>query len=126
MSAGIATLEFLLGRPELWDELAARTDRLAGGILEAAHRAGIPLTGHRVGTMFSVFFTETTVKDWPTAKTSDTVLFGNYFRGMLERGIYLAPSQFEAGFMSAVHDDTVIEATLNAAAEVLEILRKSE
>jgi glutamate-1-semialdehyde 2,1-aminomutase len=124
MSAGIATLEFLRAHPGLWEQMDVRAARLAGGILKAAHAAGIPVTGHQVGTMFSVFFTETTVKDWPTAKTSDTGLFGNYFRGMLERGIYLAPSQFEAGFMSAAHDDSAVDATLAAAAAVFEELRK--
>ena len=122
MSAGIATLEILRDDPGLWEAMERRTRRLSAGTLAAAEQAGIPLTGRRVGTMFSAFFTETAVKDWPTAKTSDTARFGKFFRGMLERGVYLAPSQFEAGFMSAAHDDDAIDTTLEAAAEVFKTL----
>ena len=103
MSAGIATLG-LLSDPA-WAEMETRAARLADGMLAAARAAGVPLSGHRVGTMFSAFFTETTVRDWPTAKTSDTARFGQFFQGMLKRGVYLAPSQFEAGFLSTVHRD---------------------
>ncbi|GAB4581531.1 MAG: glutamate-1-semialdehyde 2,1-aminomutase [Anaerolineales bacterium] len=120
MSAGIATLG-LLDDPA-WAGMEARAARLADGILEAARAAGVPLSGHRVGTMFSAFFTDTVVKDWPTAKTSDTARFGRFFRGMLERGVYLAPSQFEAGFLSTAHTDAEIEATLEAAKAVFQIL----
>jgi glutamate-1-semialdehyde 2,1-aminomutase len=122
MSAGIATLEILRDDPGLWEAMERRTRRLSAGTLAAAEQAGVPLTGRRVGTMFSAFFTETAVKDWPTAKTSDTARFGKFFRGMLERGVYLAPSQFEAGFMSAAHDDDAIDTTLEAAAEVFKTL----
>ncbi len=103
MSAGIATLG-LLSDPA-WAEMETRAARLADGMLAAARAAGVPLSGHRVGTMFSAFFTETTVRDWPTAKTCDTARFGQFFQGMLKRGVYLAPSQFEAGFLSTVHRD---------------------
>jgi glutamate-1-semialdehyde 2,1-aminomutase len=72
--------------------------------------------------MFSGFFTGTSVRDWPTAKTSDTALFGRYFQGMLERGVYLAPSQFEAGFISTAHDENVLDATLEAAQKVFKTL----
>jgi glutamate-1-semialdehyde 2,1-aminomutase len=122
MSAGIATLEILRDDPGLWEAMERRTRHLSAGTLAAAEQAGVPLTGRRVGTMFSAFFTETAVKDWPTAKTSDTARFGKFFRGMLERGVYLAPSQFEAGFMSAAHDDDAIDTTLEAAAEVFKTL----
>ena len=67
--------------------------------------------------MFATFFTESPVRDWPTAKASDTEVFGKYFMGMLERGVYLAPSQFEAGFMSPAHGTAEIEATIQAAVE---------
>jgi glutamate-1-semialdehyde 2,1-aminomutase len=117
MSAGIATLK-ILERPGLWDQINAATTQLSRGIGELARAAGIPLQGHQVGTMFSAFFTETPVQDWPTAKTSDTTRFGKYFHGMLQRGVYLAPSQFEAGFVSAVHGNAVIETTLDAAEAV--------
>jgi glutamate-1-semialdehyde 2,1-aminomutase len=72
--------------------------------------------------MFSGFFTGMSVRDWPTAKTSDTALYGRYFRGMLERGVYLAPSQFEAGFTSSAHDEDVLDATLAAARMVFKTL----
>lgn len=111
MSAGIATLE-VLKNPSAWEKMETRAARLAEGVLEAARAAHVPLVGHRVGTMLSVFFTETMVRDWPTAKKSDTARFGKYFMGMLERGVYLAPSQFEAGFLSTTHDDAAIDATL--------------
>ena len=116
MSAGIATL-IALGQPGVWDSLENASRALAEGIGFAAREAGIPIWQNRAGSMFATFFTATPVRDWPTAKTSDTEVFGKYFRGMLERGIYLAPSQFEAGFMSTAHRETEIEATINAAAE---------
>ncbi len=115
MAAGSATLTWLEQHPHVWLEMETRVTRLSAGIRSAAEMAGIPLTGYQIGTMFSAFFTETPVKDWPTAKTSDTGLFGRFFQGMLARGVYLAPSQFEAGFMSAVHDDAAIDHTVEAA-----------
>ena len=121
MSAGIATLRALQA-PGLWEDMTAGAARLSKGILEIAKRAGIPLQANQVGTMFSIFFTEESVQDWPTAKTSDTARFGKYFQGMLQRGVYLAPSQFEAGFISAVHDEGVIESTLEAVEAVFENL----
>jgi glutamate-1-semialdehyde 2,1-aminomutase len=65
--------------------------------------------------MFATFFTENPVVDWPSAKTCDTVVFGKFFQGMLARGVYLAPSQFEAGFMSTAHGEAEIQATIQAA-----------
>ena len=125
MAAGVATLGVLRDWPGLWAEMEARARRLTVGMGKAARAAGIPLFGAQVGTMFCSFFTETPVRDWPTAKTSDTARFGQFFRGMLERGIYLAPSQFEAGFMSAVHTDAEIDATIEAAQEVFQQLATS-
>jgi glutamate-1-semialdehyde 2,1-aminomutase len=118
MVAGITTLE-VLKRPGTWQSLETATSVLTQGIGEAAEAAGIPIWQNRVGTMFATFFTETPVTDWDTAKTSDTARFANFFQGILERGVYLAPSQFEAGFMSTAHDDTAIAATLAAAAEAM-------
>jgi len=117
MAAGIATLRELQ-EPGVWDAVENATRKLAEGFGAAARKAGIPVSQNRVGTMFATFFTQTPVQDWPTAKTSDTVVFGKFFRGMLERGVYLAPSQFEAGFMSAVHTETEIETTIAAAVEI--------
>jgi glutamate-1-semialdehyde 2,1-aminomutase len=121
MSAGIATLEALQA-PGLWDGMVASTEKLSRGITARAHAVGIPLQGYQVGTMFSAFFTETPVHDWPTAKASDTRRFGRYFQGMLEQGVYLAPSQFEAGFLSAAHDREIIETTLDAVETVFQNL----
>jgi glutamate-1-semialdehyde 2,1-aminomutase len=121
MSAGIATLKGLQ-TPGLWEGIAGRTARLCEGILGLAMPAGIRLHGSQVGTMFSIFFTDQTVRDWPTAKTSDTERFARFFRGMLGGGVYLAPSQFEAGFLSSAHDHQAIEATLEAADEVFKTL----
>jgi glutamate-1-semialdehyde 2,1-aminomutase len=120
MAAGITTLE-VLKRPGTWQSLENSTSVLTQGIGEAAESAGIPIWGNRVGTMFATFFTETPVTDWDTAKTSDTERFANFFQGILERGVYLAPSQFEAGFMSTAHDDAAITATLAAAADAMRL-----
>jgi len=123
MAAGIATLE-ALQRPGMWERLETYSAKLAQGINAAASAAGIPIWQNRVGTMFATFFTEYAVRDWTTAKQSDTEMFGKYFREMLSRGVYLAPSQFEAGFMSAAHSDEDIEATAAAAAESFKSLLK--
>lgn len=114
MTAGIATLE-VLQSSGLWDDMVALTEMLANGIVNKAQSTGIPLQGNRVGTMFSAFFTSTPVHNWSTAKTSDASRFAKYFQGMLEQGVYLAPSQYEAGFLSTTHDRDVIETTLFAA-----------
>jgi glutamate-1-semialdehyde 2,1-aminomutase len=121
MTAGIATLQ-ALKEPGLWERMAAGAMRLSTGLCELAQAEGIPWQGHQVGSMFSGFFTGTSVRDWPTAKTSDTALFGRYFQGMLERGVYLAPSQFEAGFISSRHDEDVLDATLDVARTVFKTL----
>ncbi len=118
MAAGIATLE-ALQRPGLWQALETASGRLAEGLAAAAQNAGIPLWQNRAGTMFSAFFTQTPVVDWPSAKTSDTARFGRFFQGMLRRGVYLAPSQFEAGFLSTAHGEAEIDATIAAASEAL-------
>ena len=114
MTAGIVTLRKLT-EPGVWETLEARTERLSRGIGDAARAAGVPIYQTRVGTMFAAFFTEGPVTDWDSAAASDTARFARYFRAMLEAGVYLAPSQFEAGFMSLAHDDAVIDATVEAA-----------
>jgi glutamate-1-semialdehyde 2,1-aminomutase len=118
MAAGIKTLQ-VLKRPGIWENLEQATNQLAWGVKEAAQTASIPIWGNQVGTMFASFFTNIPVTDWNTAKTSDTDLFGKFFQGCLERGVYLAPSQFEAGFMSTAHDEQVLTATLEAVTEAL-------
>ena len=119
MTAGITTLK-ILDQPGVWPALENSSQKLANGIKRAAADAGIPIWQNRVGTMFTTFFNENPVKDWPSAKASNTKLFGKFFQGMLERGIYLAPSQFEAGFISTAHHDTEIEATIQAVTDTLQ------
>jgi len=114
MTAGIATLDELK-TPGCWEKMEAAVDELTAGIASAAKSGGAPIQQTRVGTMFATFFTKTPVVDWPSAATSDTARFGRCFQSMLEQGIYLAPSQFEAGFMSTVHDQDAIQATIQAA-----------
>jgi len=101
----------------VWEDLEKSSQTLAEGIGAVARQAGIPIWQNRVGTMFTTFFTETPVRDWQTAKICDTKAFGKFFQNMLERGIYLAPSQFEAGFMSTAHGVAEIDITINAAME---------
>jgi glutamate-1-semialdehyde 2,1-aminomutase len=90
---------------------------LDAGIEFAAKKAGVPVIQTRVGTMRTTFFSEIKPVDWNTVKSSDKVRFGKFFQKMLENGVYLAPSQFEAGFLSILHDDGVIDATISAAEE---------
>ena len=113
MTAGITTLE-VLKQPALWEKLESAVAVLVQGVGQAAQKSGIPIQQTAVGTMFSTFFTENEIKDWPTVKTCDTEHFGRYFQKMLEAGIYLAPSQFEAGFMSTAHDQKIISKTIGA------------
>ncbi|WP_369930981.1 glutamate-1-semialdehyde 2,1-aminomutase [Xanthomonas sp. NCPPB 2632] len=117
MAAGLAMLE-LIQAPGFHEALAARTVKLTDGILAAAGRAGMPFSVNRVGGMFGLFFTGETVESYTQATTADVDAFNRFFHGMLERGVYLAPSAFEAGFISSAHDDDVIAATVAAAGEV--------
>ncbi|HEY5574169.1 MAG TPA: glutamate-1-semialdehyde 2,1-aminomutase [Anaerolineales bacterium] len=116
MTAGIVTLNELKD-PQVWDNLNAAADQLAEGIFQAAQLSGVPIQQTRAGTMFSTFFVDEAPHDWSTVKKSDTARFGRFFQKMLEQGVYLAPSQFEAGFISTAHTGETIEATI-AAAEV--------
>ena len=116
MTAGIKTLE-LLKQPGTYERLEALTQRLATGILEAARAAGLPITGGSISAMFGFFLCEGPVRNFEDAKAADTVRFGKLHRAMLERGVYLAPSAFEAGFTSLAHSDDDIDATLAAFRE---------
>jgi glutamate-1-semialdehyde 2,1-aminomutase len=115
VTAGLATLKQLRARG-LYEKLDAQSSALAEGIGEAAKKAGIPLTQTRVGSMLTAFFTAGPVVDWHTAKQSDTKRYGRYFHSMLEQGVYLAPSQFEAAFLSTAHTSTDVNKTIKAAA----------
>jgi glutamate-1-semialdehyde 2,1-aminomutase len=113
MAAGIATLEILM-RPGSYDALEEKSAALAQGLSEVNRRLGADLTLNRVGSMFTTFFTRGPVGNFAEAKRADTARFGRYFREMLKEGIYLAPSQFEATFVSLAHDDDDIAATVLA------------
>lgn len=114
MSAGIATLD-LIQDDSVWQAMEARGRELDAGIESAAKKAGVPIQQTRVGTMRTTFFSEVKPVDWNTVKVADKAQFGKFFQKMLVNGIYLAPSQFEAGFLSIVHDKNIIAATIEAA-----------
>jgi glutamate-1-semialdehyde 2,1-aminomutase len=114
MSAGIAALD-LLKTPGTWEKLEKASEDLMSGIGAAAKSTGISLQQTRVGTMFTNFFSEVPPTNWSTVAKGDKAQFGKFFRSMLEQGVYLAPSAFEAGFMSTVHTDEDIQATVAAA-----------
>jgi glutamate-1-semialdehyde 2,1-aminomutase len=92
---------------------------LESGIAQAAQAAGVPIRQTRAGTMFTTFFSEVEPKDWQTVKVADKGRFGAYFQRMLENGVYLAPSQFEAGFLSTAHTEDVIAQTVEAAGKAM-------
>ena len=106
------------------ETMESRGEQLIAGLKEAAAEAGIPIQANQVGTMVGFFFAEEPVTDWSSASKADTERFAAYFRAMLEQGVYLAPSQFEAGFLSTVHGVGEIEATIAAAAEAFATLSK--
>ncbi len=114
MSAGIAALS-LLRDQKVWDDMEMRGQQLDAGIESAAKKAGVPIRQTRVGTMRTLFFTETQPVNWNTVKVADKAAFGKFFQKMLERGVYLAPSQFEAGFLSIMHTEAIIDETIAAA-----------
>ncbi|MEO1400264.1 MAG: glutamate-1-semialdehyde 2,1-aminomutase [Cyanobacteria bacterium J06635_1] len=118
MTAGIKTLE-ILRRPGSYDQLETVTKKLIDGLLSIAREAGHAVCGGNISAMFGMFFSEGPVHNYDHAKTSDLEKFSRFHRGMLEHGVYLAPSQFEAGFTSLAHTDEDIENTLAAARTVL-------
>jgi glutamate-1-semialdehyde 2,1-aminomutase len=119
MAAGLATLRELKQHREVYDQLEQRTAALVEGILAVAKVKGIPLTANRLGSMFTWFFLPHEVHDWNTAAKSDTRAFAKFHRAMLDQGIYLPPSQFEAVFVSAAHTEKDIEQTIAAAETAL-------
>ena len=118
MAAGVATLLELRERPP-YAKLEALSARLADGLGQAATAAGVPHRVQRVGSMLTLFFTGTPVTDYDTAKTSDTAKFARFFWAMLDRGVYLPCSQFEAAFVSAAHTEADVNRTVAAAREAL-------
>jgi glutamate-1-semialdehyde 2,1-aminomutase len=118
MVAGIETLK-LLAKPGVYKTLEKNSAELEKGLRAAASEAGVPVTLNRVGSMFTGFFTDRKVKDFASAKTSDTNRFGRYFLSMLKNGVNLAPSQFEAAFLSLAHTKADINKTIEAARKSL-------
>ena len=121
VAAGMATLR-ALEDPASYRRLETLGARLASGLAEAARRAGVPLTVNRVGSMLTGFFTGEPVVDLVSAKRSDTARYGRFFHGMLERGVFLAASQFEAAFVSLAHTEEDLDSAARAAAETLQTL----
>ncbi|MEO6807032.1 MAG: glutamate-1-semialdehyde 2,1-aminomutase [Edaphobacter sp.] len=120
MAAGIATLRHLIAHEEdVYNGLETTTTIIAEGVKRVAHEAGIPMTVNRVGSMFTWFFTSQPVVDFASAATSDTAAFGRFHRAMLDAGVWLPPSQFEAAFVSVAHGETEIEMVLEAARQAL-------
>jgi glutamate-1-semialdehyde 2,1-aminomutase len=118
MTAGIETLKILSARGT-YEKLEKTMEQLQEGLRDASKKAGVNTKFYRAGTMFCTYFTEREVIDYATAKTSDTAKFARFFRGMLKRGINIAPSQFEAGFISVAHTKKDIEKTIRAAYEAM-------
>jgi glutamate-1-semialdehyde 2,1-aminomutase len=120
MAAGLATLRIVRDDAALYDRLEVLTRLLTDGLRELLNKHGVAHYASTAGSMFGVFFTEGPVTDLESAKKSDTSFFAKYFAAMLDRGIYLAPSQFEAGFVSSAHTTRHIEQTLTAADAAIE------
>jgi glutamate-1-semialdehyde 2,1-aminomutase len=116
VSAGIAMLRYLKSHPEVYDTVERRTAQLTA-------EAPPGITINRAGSMFTFFFTEGPVTGWESAKRSDTGRFKQFFHWMLDRGVYLAPSQFEAGFVSAAHSEADITQTVAAAGQFFDQLK---
>ncbi len=121
VAAGLTTLR-ILSRPGTYERLESLASQLAEGMLQAAQEAGIALTSNRVGSMMTCFFREGEVYNFADANASNTELYGRFWREMLARGVYLAPSQFEAAFVSLAHTEEEILFTIEAAREVFKIL----
>jgi glutamate-1-semialdehyde 2,1-aminomutase len=121
MAAGIATLR-VLKTPGFYENLGSATERLLNGLLEAGRQAGVAVSGKRVGSMLGIYFTDQAVDNFEDAKTADLKRFSAYYRMMLAKGVYLAPSQFEAAFVSAAHTPEVIDETIAAAQAVMAAL----
>ncbi|HEV7889721.1 MAG TPA: glutamate-1-semialdehyde 2,1-aminomutase [Pyrinomonadaceae bacterium] len=122
MTAGLATLRRLRDRA-VYERLEEAGRRLTEGLAEAAREAGVETVTNRVGSMFTTFFTGEPVTDWPTAARADRDAYGRFFHAMLEGGVYLAPSQFEAAFIGVAHTDELLDRTVEAARKSFRSLR---
>jgi glutamate-1-semialdehyde 2,1-aminomutase len=123
MAAGIATLcQLKANRKQFYKQLDDMAGKLVAGITAAAKEAGVAMTANRVGSMFTFFFTDKQVTDWESAATCDTAKFGRFHGAMLDAGVWLPPSQFEAAFLSIAHTQGDIDDTIAAAREALALL----
>jgi glutamate-1-semialdehyde 2,1-aminomutase len=118
MSAGIAALK-QLNKPGIYDQITQNARRLVLGLRAEIADAGIPAQINAIGSLSTIFFTQGPVRNYADAKRSDTKAYARFFREMLDRGIFLAPSQFEAAFLSAAHTSADVDRTLAAAKESL-------
>jgi glutamate-1-semialdehyde 2,1-aminomutase len=123
VAGGLAMLKTLRNSPGIYKKLQETAARLVQGVGRAAQKAGVPITINRVGSMFTFFFSNGPVTDFASASKSDTQRFAEFFRRMLESGIYLPCSQFEAAFLSAAHTEADIDETIQAAEEALHQLQ---
>jgi glutamate-1-semialdehyde 2,1-aminomutase len=124
MKAGLLTLRRLKDK-SIYRNLEQRSARLCEGISEAAAAAGIKTTTNRVGSMWTSFFTDEPVTNWATASKSNRELYGKFFHAMLDEEVYLAPSQFESGFVSIAHTEAIIEQTIEAARKAFQVLSRN-
>ena len=122
MAAGLAQLTYLKEHPEVYTDIAAKGEQLAAGLRQAIDKTGVPVVVNQIGSLLAPFFTPTAVSTFVDAKGSDVGKYAKYFQGMLERGVALAPAQFEAMFVSAAHGEAELQATLDAAEEVFRSL----
>jgi glutamate-1-semialdehyde 2,1-aminomutase len=120
MAAGLAMLRTLCNqRQQLYPRLEKLTTTLVNRVVDAARQAGVHITANHAGSMFTFFFVDHAVTDWDSAASCNTVQFGQFHRAMLDAGVWLPPSQFEAAFMSAAHTEKEIDETVAAAREAL-------
>ena len=120
MAAGLTQLKYLHAHQEVYTDLEAKGQKLYGGMIDILNKADSPYQLNHVSSLGSIFFAKEEVKDYTSAKTSDTQMFARYFLHMLDNGIHLAPSQFEAMFLSTAHTDAVIEETLDKVSRFFE------
>ncbi|HYE75181.1 MAG TPA: aspartate aminotransferase family protein, partial [Blastocatellia bacterium] len=114
VTTGLTQLRMLRNK-EIYDQLERATARLVTAVGDAASEAGIQTISNRVGSMYTMFFTSEPVFDWNSASKSNREMYGRFFHAMLDEGVYLAPSQFEAAFVSAAHTEELIDRTIAAA-----------
>lgn len=122
VAAGMTTLK-LVQAPGFYEALSAQTARMAAGFSDAAREAGVPFCADSVGGMFGLYFTDEVPRNYAEMMKCDKAAFNAFFHAMLDAGVYLAPSAFEAGFVSAQHNDAVIDATLDAARQAFAAMR---